>query len=124
MLRYCLLPARNKGSELESSPINKAQHLPDSDAHDAYDAFQPESYCAEIAHRQQGASKNKRIQQELGEQMAVVKARHKQEAAAELAAAKKAEDEVKKWKLEEARKEGFRKDAMLKLKVWQSHSSF
>ena len=71
----------------------------------------------EKAHRQQDASKRHHIQQELGEQIAEVKARHKQEVAAELAAAKKAEDDVAKWKVEEACKDTLRRDAMLKLKV-------
>ena len=49
--------------------------------------------------------------------MAEVKARHKQEIVAELAAAKKAEEGVARWKVEEAKKEDLKREAMLKLKV-------
>ncbi len=72
---------------------------------------------AEKEHRQQGASKRLGIQHELEGQIAEVKARHKQEAAEEVATAKKAEDDVAKWKSEEAGKETLKKEAMLKLKA-------
>ena len=84
--------------------------------------FKPESWSAEKAHSELDARKRKGIQQELGEQMAEVKARHKQEAAAELAAAKQAEEDAARWKVEENRKEELKKEAMLKLKVWHSRT--
>ena len=56
-------------------------------------------------------------QHHLEEQILEVKNRHKQQVVAELAAAKKAEEKLQKWKAEEAQKDAVRKDAMLKLKA-------